>query len=364
MKHIHLLIVALALLLLALLSTCGQPVIGLLFLTLISCAINKPQARLCAVTLSVPEILQDVLKAFRVETPEIFAPGGFGIDLSSKTAVLGDTITAKLSHVPLTGNYDANNGGFLNAMQDVTTLIEDIPISLNRFPIITIKFPWLTRASSKLDPNYKLWLAGAGQALALNVFAQIMAEAATNVSTEVPFPLVSANLDAWEETVRGQLNGQKADARTRRAFVSIPIASALGVDDRVRSSLFYGQLNREQGYRIWYNLAGFQTIREVPQITDSGIDGLAFDHRLVGLAIRGLETPGKLADELKIPKVMEFFETIDYESRLSLTAALWQEPGTADVFLSVGLLLGLHVGNGGGAAGTMTDYAGCRLHAQ
>lgn len=60
---------------------------GLLLLTLVAWLLNKPQARLCAVTLSVPEILKDILDAFKFETPELFGVGGFAQDFSSKTAL-------------------------------------------------------------------------------------------------------------------------------------------------------------------------------------------------------------------------------------------------------------------------------------
>lgn len=33
--------------------------------------IAKPHGRLCAVTLSAPEILKDILDAFKIETPEV-----------------------------------------------------------------------------------------------------------------------------------------------------------------------------------------------------------------------------------------------------------------------------------------------------
>jgi hypothetical protein len=58
---------------------------------------------------------------------------------------------------------------------------------------------------------------------------------------------------------------------------------------------------------------------------------------------------------------MDFIPVVDDETRLSLTCALWQEGGTGDAFVSVGMLLGLHVGNEGGASGAMSDSAGGRF---
>ena len=142
MKKIHLVLSLLTLLLASVLAFAGHLAVALLFLTLVSCALNTPQARLCTVTLSVPEILLDVLDAFKLETPELFGPSGMATDLSTSTAVLGDKITAHISHVPTTGTYDAANGGFKNASQLVTTLIEDVPVTLNQFRIVTINVAW------------------------------------------------------------------------------------------------------------------------------------------------------------------------------------------------------------------------------
>ena len=132
MRTLHFLLALLALALTATIATSAL-VPALLFLTLVACLLNRPQGRLCTVTLSVPEILKDILAAFKLETPELFGPAGFAQDFSSKTAVLGDKITAKISHVPVVGSYDPSPGvGFYSGAQDVVNLIEDVPVTLNQ----------------------------------------------------------------------------------------------------------------------------------------------------------------------------------------------------------------------------------------
>src|ERR1700744_5563693 len=84
----------------------GHAALGFICLCAIFATLKKASSKVCAVTLSVPEILTDVLDAFKLETPELFQPGGFAKDFTSKTAVLNDKITAKIAHVPVTGNYD------------------------------------------------------------------------------------------------------------------------------------------------------------------------------------------------------------------------------------------------------------------
>jgi len=70
------------------------------------------------------------------------------------------------------------------------------------------------------------------------------------------------------------------------------------------------------------------------------------------------------ARELGIPVLMEFYPVRDDESGLELCGIVWQESGVGDVFLSVAILFGVGVGNQGGAAGSITDNAGCLIRTQ
>lgn len=318
--------------------------------------------RICAVTLSVPEIMQDVMDAFKLETPELFSPGGFGTDFSSKTAVLGDTITAKISHVPVTGAYDPNNGGFEAAAQDVTTLIEDVPVTLGSFRCVVIKLSWLTQLASKI-PLYKEAVRNYGYALGKYVVDTALAQiTANNFSNTVGGALANVNLDTFDSDIRNQCNTQKMYNRGRFALINTAMASKLGSDDRVRSSLFYGALNGDQGYRLWRNLAGFGWIREYPDMfTGGGLSGYAGDVRGIAVATRRPDY-SNVADELGVPKVMEFFPLEDAESGVFMTGATWQKTGTGDVYLAAGILFGVGAGKQGGANGTITDNAGIRFN--
>jgi hypothetical protein len=339
----------------------ASAVIAGTLVTLVACSLNKPQARMCAVTLSVPEILTDVMDAFKLETPELFQPGGFGTDFSSKTAVLGDKITAKIAKVPLTGDYDANNGGFKAATQDVTTLIEDVPVTLDRFKVVTINITYLTQIASKVA-LYKEAIRNNGFALGKLIVDTALAQiTAANFSNTVSTALANVNLDTFDGDIRNQLNAQKVANRGRFAIINTAMASKLGQDDRVRSSLFYGSLNGDQGYRIWRNLAGFSSIREYPDMfAGANLDGFAGDGRSVAVASRQIDF-ANAASALGIPEVMKFYPMVDEQSGLSLTGVGWQEAGTGDVYVGCGVLFGIGAGKQGGAAGTITDNAGVRL---
>ncbi len=339
----------------------GQPVAAIAFVCLLGLTLNRRSSGLRAVTLSVPEILADVVDAFKIETPMLFGGGGFGTDFSSKTAVLGDKITAKISHVPLTGSYDANNGGFKNAVQDVTTLIEDVPVTLDQFRIVTIRITWLQQLASKLA-LYKEAIRNYGFALGKYVTDYAISQiTAANFSNQVQVSLNNLSLDTFDSNVRDALNLQKASGRGRYCLLNTPAASKLGSDDRVRSSLFYGALNGDRGYRQWNNLAGFTRISEYTDMFAGGnLIGYAGDSRGLAVATRSVDF-SNAADELGIPKVMQFYPVSDAESGLNMTGAAWQEAGTADVFVALGLLFGVGAGKQNGANGVITDNAGIRI---
>jgi hypothetical protein len=300
----------------------------------------------------------DVLEAFKLEIPMLFEPGGFATDFSSKTAVLNDKITAKISHVPVTATYDPTPGkGFYNGAQDVTTLIEDVPVTLNQFLHVPIKVSWLTQLSSKI-PLYQEAIRNYAYALGKAVVDQSLQQiTGANFSNSVTVPVANVTLDT-AEAIRTQMNAQKAMGRGRYMLCGSPFATALQNDDRVKSNLFYGMLNGDRGYRMFKNLAGFGWIMEYPDFP-SGNNLLAFggDSRAIVVASRRPDF-SNVAEELGVPKVMEFYPIQDEESGLFMTGVGWQEVGTGDVYVSAALLFGIGAGSQGGGAGKITDSAG------
>jgi hypothetical protein len=323
---------------------------------------NQSQGRLCAVTLSVPEILKDILAAFRLETPELFGKGGFAQDFSSKTAVLGDKITAKIAHLPVIGDYDKDNGGFKAASQDVTTLIEDVPITLNQLKVVTVSVPWLTGLASKAVDLARAATANLGLALGKQVVDTVLNACATGVSHSISLSPVLTNLDDWDGTIRSACNAQRMFPN-RWGFISTALATALGADDRVRSSLFYDERCASEGYRRWNNIAGFSTLREYPDVSlaENRIAGIVGDARLVAVSVRRLEDVNETAKSLGIRQVMQFVNEKDADSGLEMTGVTWQESGTGDIYLSAAILFGVSAGNQGTGAGAMTDFAGLKL---
>lgn len=326
-------------------------VIALLFFGLF----QQPKARLCAgPTLSVPEILQDVLEAFKLE---LFALDLFSTDFSSKTAVLGDKITAHIDVLPVGANYDPTPGkGFYSGAQDVLGLIQDVPVTLNQFKHVPIKVGWLSQLSSKI-PLYKRAVSNYGYALSKIVLDAALAQVNGNFSNNLKYTTANTNLDTLE-AIRGQLNAQKAMGKGRFGIITSATAAAIQNDDRVKSSLFYGALNGDQGYRTFTNIAGFEKVIEYPDFSLTGGNnaGLFGDRRSIVIANRRPDF-SNVAAELGVPQVMEFYPMVEPETGLQVTGVAWQEVGTGDVYVSAAVLFGIGAGNQGGAAGTVTDNA-------
>src|ERR1035437_2465248 len=315
-----------------------------------------------SVTLSVDEILSQILDAFKFETPELFGPGGFAQDFSSKTAAIGDRITAHIAKLPVVGDYDHANGGWKAPSQDVTTLIEDVPVTLDQLRCVTVSIPWLSGLATKGVDLSKAATANLGLAFGKDVVDQVLARCAAGVSNSLPVAPSLTNLDSWDGTYRNQCNAQKMFP-SRFGFISTAMSQALGADDRTRSKLFYDERCASEGFRRWVNVAGFSSLREYPDVTLAGnnVAGIVGDSRLASVIVRRIEDMTDTARALGIPRVMDFHGLRDEESGLELCGISWQEGGTGDVFLSAAILFGITAGNQGGAAGSLTDAAGLKL---
>ncbi len=318
----------------------------------------QPMGQCNVATLSVPEILQDVLEAFKLRTPELFGPEGFGTDFSSQTAVLNDKITAHIDLLPVAAAYDPTPGvGFYSGIQDVENLIQDVPVTLSNFTTVPVRVKWLTQLSSKI-PLYKRAVHNIAYALGKKVVDGVLAGIVGNFSNKIVINPNNVSLDSMEQ-IRTQMNTQKAMDEPRFGLMTSGMAGQLQADDRVKSSLFYGMLNGNRGFRVFQNLAGFSWAKEYPDLSLMGnnVTGVFMDPRFVTVASRKPDFSNAAAD-LGVPEIMRFFPMSDPESGINMIGVMWQEQGTGNVQVAVAILWGVTVGNQGGAAGTATDNAG------
>ncbi|HZR17961.1 MAG TPA: hypothetical protein VFE51_11630 [Verrucomicrobiae bacterium] len=323
-------------------------------LGLYSLVTAKPTG-ICRTTLSVPEILMDVMDAFKTEVPLI---GSITTDHSSKTAVKGDQIIAKVSTLPATQNYDPTTG-FAGNAANADSLIVDCPVTLSGFKHVPVKINWLTQLASKI-PLYKEAIRNHGYVLAKYVFDQVLAQiTSANFSNSTSGEPNGVDLE-WLESIRATCNLQKMANTGRFGIINSAVATALQNDPRVQSSLYYGQLNGETPYRMFRNICGFEIVMEYPDLPTTGnLTGFFGDKRSLVIATRRIEFSNAAA-ELGVPEIMQFRPMSD-PTGLEMTGVDWQQPGTGDVYVSAAVLFGTAGGAQGGAPGAITDSAGLRV---
>lgn len=321
--------------------------------------VNMKMVRL---TLSVPELSQLVFDAFKGQTPELFEPGGFALNIESKTASYGDTITAHITTVPTPRDYDSAPGGagFATGAQNATDLISDIPVTLGFFKHVPIRIKMISQLSSKVD----LSIAMKEQGFALR---KLLIDTALGVITPANFThqkavaTVDANLDTME-ALRNKANTQKMSAFGRFVIGSTGFMGSLQNDQRIAANTGYNQRNGENAYRRFTNMAGFQNVYEYPDFPEAGnLQAFCGDRRSIVMAVRPINTAKVTPKSLGIPEVMSFTPMVDEGTGVPFVAVGWQEAGTGDLIVSIGILFGVAGGSQGGATDTMTDKAGIRV---
>jgi len=310
-------------------------------------------------TLSVPELSQLVLDAFKIQTPELFEPGGFALNIESKTAKLGDKVTAHIGKVATPADYDANTG-FDNGVQDATDLLEDVPVTLNFFKHVPIRIKMLSQLSSKLNLSVALMEQGYSlRKLVIDTALGVIL--AQNFTYQKAVDPANVNLDTLEQ-LRTKLNTQKAAPFGRFGIVNSTFAGNLQADQRVGSSLFYNMLNGDTAYRRYKNIAGFANVYEYPDFpATANLQGYFGDRRGIVIAVRPVDIAQVTPEMLGIPKIMSFTPMVDEETGLPFVAVGYQKQGTGDLYVSIAILFGVAGGNQGGAQNAITDRGGVRV---
>lgn len=363
MQLVQLLVFTIGLFVAALFSLSGHgsaAILGMLAVFWVANSLMQRRQAACFVTLSVPELLMDVMDAFKLE---LFPLTGWSTDFSSKTAVKGDVITAHISTLPAAADYDATTG-FDNGVQNAEDLLTDIPVTLDTFKHVPVRIKYLSQLQSKM-PLYREAVRNTGYVLAKLVIDTALGKAiAANFSHSKTIAAANFSLDSMT-SIRDQLNSQKAYGRGRFGIVNTAIASALENDDRTKSALFYGQMNGDEGYRVFRNMSGFRQIMEYPDFPANSINlaGIFGDPRAFAIATRQVDF-GNVAAELGAPKIMEFIPLTDPTTGLTMTAVIYQKAGTGDVYFSPAILFGIGAGKQGGTADTITDKAAVLLKTQ
>lgn len=309
-------------------------------------------------TLSVNEILQDTLDAFKEMLPML---GAFTTDFSSATARKDDTIIGHIRSLPSVQDYDATSGYELNQVE-ADALLTDVTVALDRLKHVPVRVKYLTQIASKKN-LYREAVADQAYVLAKSVvdYALSLVDD-TNFTHEI----VESSANTTQETlerVRTKLNTNGAQTRGRFGLISTAMAQALQIDPRIASADYYAQLNGGSGYRTFRNVCGFENIWEYPSFPSNSINLTGFfgDRRSHIIATRLPDVSGDVADALSVPSIARFATATDADTGLSLLGIYWQKQGTFDVWMTIALLYGAKAGTAGGAANAKTDKAGCKV---
>lgn len=327
-------------------------------LWLVGNALGSPRGQLNA-TLSVNEILQDTLDAFKIQVPMLM--NGFSTDFSSNTAKKDDQIISHIRTLPSVQSYDATSGYELNQVE-ADALLTDVTVTLDRLRHVPVRVKYLTQLASKKN-LYREAIADQAYVLAKSVvdYALTLAVEA-NFSYDRVESVANTTFDTLEK-LRTDLNGQAAIQRGRFGIVNSAVAQAIQLDSRVGSTDYFGQLNGASGYRTFKNVSGFENIWEYPDLPANSINlsGFFGDKRAIHVASRIPSNDSEMAAILNLPPKAKFEVVTDPDTGLSLLGIYWQKDGTFDVWCTVALLYGITAGAQGGGANAKCDKAGIKL---
>lgn len=305
-------------------------------------------------TLTVSEILTDMLDAFKQEVPAL---NYFASDMSAEPVKYGQTVIAHIPTIPTVQTHTAASGYNANAAS-ARDLLTDVPIVINTWKDVPIKIQ-AADASQDRNKNYVKTIGNSGYALGKAVVDAALATALeTNFSQQTV--ALSADTDyATLQTIRAAMNSKKA-GKPRYGIVSSATFNALEADSRIASGDYHGQQTGANPLGRLLNLAGFNEILEYPEMPDNSenLAGFFFDSRAIAIATRLPEDSVNLANEMGIPVTIKREVITDPMSGLSIAGFGYMDTNTHYIYVTASVMFGIVAGKQAGSTGTLTDYAG------
>lgn len=314
-----------------------------------------------ALTLSTGQILDLVMDAFKVRLP--FLTAAFATDFSNEQAKLNQTVIAHIAGLPTVRDYDANTGYKANAAE-ASSLLNDVPVVINRHKHVPIKLDFLDANSAVKQLNlleeatmncgYALAKSMADYCLSLVVDA--------NFSQKTTLTVANSDLDALT-AIREEMNARGANTMGRFGIVGSGVMTTLTTDSRIASGDYHGQRIGAEALGHLQGIQGFANIWEYPDLPANAenLTGFFGTRESVLLATRVPKDVTEIAKAAGIPMVASFETLTDEDTGLTLLGIKWVEQGTFDVYCTVAVMYGAVAGSQGGADGALTDYAGHRL---
>lgn len=218
-----------------------------------------------ALTLYEDELLATVLDKFKVQFPML---SKFTTSFSSGGVVLGQTVTARIRTAATVRDYDGTSGYQANAAES-TSLMNDIPVTMNRHKHVPVKLDHIDVASSTIN------LDEAAAEIAFDLGKEAVdytlgLARGSNFSQSSEYSAANSDLD-MTENIRGDMNTIGARQTGRFGIINTAVAGYLGVDSRVASRDYFGQLNGSTAFRGFQNVSGFENIWEYPSMPSNNV---------------------------------------------------------------------------------------------
>jgi len=317
-------------------------------------------------TLSVDELLTDVLESYKTQFPVI---GQFSSDFSSETARKGQSIIARILSAPsvedFNGSYSKKSDGSSEA-PSVGSLTKDLAITLDQHKHVPVKMDYADLIATRRD-LYGEMVGELSYALGKDLMGKVWDKILNaNFSSKVTRTGLSTdNAEAHNlfmlHDVRETLNSQGASTQGRYGIVSSEVMTSLLVDERIASGDYYGQLSGANGLGILRNIAGFEAIYEYPDADGNSENLVGFfgDKSAISIAGRVPNDFNEQASRANAPAIASSTIVADPSSGMSMMGITYQEAGTFDIYTTLTHIYGLRAGAEGGQGSTASG--GCRV---
>jgi hypothetical protein len=223
--------------------------------------------RVHAPTLTVQQLLLDVIGAFRKRFPAI---NMMGAQWTAGSLKLNKKYTAQIAVYGSASTYSTSTG-YANGANVARNGLVDVEVVTDQQPTYPLK--WLHLDGIKDDKNqYQKVMAGAGYTIGKAcIDTGFFAKMTTRFfSQEVVQAVADCDYD-WLQSLTTALNAKGVEPEGRVLFVNSSVAAVLAVDPRMISKDYGAQQLTGQGYRMWTNIGGFALIQEYPDLpTNNG----------------------------------------------------------------------------------------------
>lgn len=214
-------------------------------------------------TLTTPQLLLDVIGAFRKRFPAI---NMFGTQWLGRPLKLNQKYIAHIASYGSPSTYNRAQGGYKNGANSARNGLIDVSVVVNQQPTYPLEWQHLDQIKDQKNQYAKV-MAGAGYTLGKGCIDTGFFGKMTSryFSREIVETVANCDYD-WLQTLTTQLNAAGVEPEGRVLFVNSDVAAVLAVDPRMTSKDYAGQLLNGQGYRMWTNIGGFALIQEYPDL--------------------------------------------------------------------------------------------------